>query len=115
MLRWRSRQLYPAVLARVGVGIGESASGPASHSLIADYFPPERRAGAMGVYGAAVPFGAFIALAGGGWIVENFDWRVAFFVAGIPGLLVGLIVWLTVKEPRGPYRCVKHLNHNQIS
>ena len=88
-------------LARVGVGIGESASGPASHSLIADYFPPERRAGAMGVYGAAVPFGAFIALAGGGWIVENFDWRVAFFVAGIPGLLVGLIVWLTVKEPRG--------------
>lgn len=88
-------------LARVGVGIGESASGPASHSLIADYFPPERRAGAMGVYGAAVPFGAFIALAGGGWIVENFDWRVAFFVAGVPGLLVGLIVWLTVKEPRG--------------
>jgi len=88
-------------LARVGVGIGESASGPASHSLIADYFPPERRAGAMGVYGAAVPFGAFIALAGGGWIVENFDWRVAFFVAGVPGLLVGLVVWLTVREPRG--------------
>jgi MFS transporter, Spinster family, sphingosine-1-phosphate transporter len=88
-------------LARVGVGIGESASGPASHSLIADYFPPERRASAMGVYGAAVPLGAFIALAGGGWIVENFNWRVAFFIAGVPGIIVALVVWWTVKEPRG--------------
>ena len=88
-------------LARVGVGIGESASGPASHSLIADYFPPERRASAMGVYGAAVPLGAFIALAGGGWIVENFDWRIAFFIAGVPGLIVALVVWWTVREPRG--------------
>ncbi|MFT4714402.1 MAG: MFS family permease, partial [Candidatus Azotimanducaceae bacterium] len=80
-------------LARVGVGIGESASGPASHSLIADYFPPERRASALGVYGAAVPLGAFIALAGGGWIVENFSWRVAFFIAGVPGIIVALVVW----------------------
>ena len=96
-------------LARVGVGIGESASGPASHSLIADYFPPERRSGALGVYGAAVPLGAFIALAGGGWIVESFDWRVAFYVAGIPGLIVGLLVWLTVKEPRGPVTLVQAL------
>ena len=88
-------------LARVGVGIGESASGPASHSLIADYFPPERQASALGVYGAAVPLGAFVALAGGGWIVENFDWRTAFFIAGAPGIFVALIVWWSVKEPRG--------------
>lgn len=88
-------------LARIGVGIGESASGPASHSLITDYFPPERRATALGIYGAAVPIGAFIALAGGGWIVENFDWRTAFYIAGLPGLLVCLIVWFTVREPRG--------------
>jgi len=66
-------------LARVGVGIGESGSSPASHSLIADYFPPERRAGALGIYGAAVPVGAFIALAAGGWIVDTFNWRVGFF------------------------------------
>lgn len=88
-------------LARVGVGIGESASGPASHSLIAAYFPPDKRSGAMGVYGAAVPLGAFIAMAGGGWIVEAFDWRVAFLLAGLPGVVIGLVVWLTVKEPRG--------------
>ena len=88
-------------LARVGVGIGESASGPASHSLIADYFPPERRAGALGIYGAAVPIGAFIALAGGGWIVETFDWRIGFYLAGVPGVIVAAVVLWSVKEPRG--------------
>ncbi len=88
-------------LARVGVGVGESACSPASHSLITDYFPPERRASAMGIYGSAVPIGAFIAYAGGGWVLESMGWRAAFFVAGLPGVLVGLIVWWTVREPRG--------------
>lgn len=88
-------------LARVGVGVGEAGSGPASHSLIADMFPPERRAGALGILGTAVPIGAFIAYAGGGWIVENFDWRVAFFMAGLPGIIVALVMWITVKDPRG--------------
>ena len=87
-------------LARIGVGVGESACSPASHSLITEYFPPEKRAGAMGIYGAAVPIGAFIAFAGGGWIVDNFDWRTAFILAGAPGILLGLIVWLTVKDTR---------------
>jgi len=91
-------------LARVGVGIGEAGSGPASHSLIADIFPPERRAGALGILGTAVPIGAFIAYAGGGWIVENFDWRTAFFMAGIPGIIVALVMWITVKDPRGKPR-----------
>ncbi len=88
-------------LARVGVGIGEAGSGPASHSLIADIFPPEKRAGALGILGSAVPIGAFIAYAGGGWIVENFDWRTAFFMAGLPGILVALTMWITVRDPRG--------------
>ncbi len=87
-------------LARIGVGVGESACSPASHSLITEYFPPERRAGAMGIYGAAVPVGAFLAYAGGGWVVENFDWRTAFIMAGAPGILLGIIVWLTVKDKR---------------
>lgn len=87
--------------ARIGVGVGESGSAPASHSLITEYFPPEKRAGALGILGAAVPIGAFVAYAGGGWIVDNFDWRTAFILAGAPGLVLGLIVWLTVKDSRG--------------
>lgn len=101
MLCGTANNFLQLFLARVGVGIGESASSPASHSLIADYFPPERRASAMGIYGSAVPVGAFIAMAGGGWIVENFSWRIAFFLAAFPGVLVGAVVWFTVKEPRG--------------
>lgn len=87
-------------LARVGVGIGEAGSGPASHSLIADLFAPEKRAGAFGVFGLGIPVGAFIAYGGGGWIVENFSWREAFIAAGLPGLIVALIVFFTLKEPR---------------
>lgn len=88
-------------LARVGVGIGEAGSAPASHSLIADLFPPERRAGALGILGMSVPIGAFIAYAGGGWIAENFSWRVAFLMAGLPGVIIALVIWFTVPDPRG--------------
>ena len=88
-------------LARVGVGIGEAGSGPASHSLLTDLFPPERRAGALGILGSAVPIGAFIAYAAGGYIAENFSWRTAFLIAGLPGILIALIMWVTVKDPRG--------------
>ena len=88
-------------LARIGVGIGEAGSSPASHSLIADLFPPERRSGALGILGMSAPIGAFIAYTGGGWLVENIGWRTAFFVAGVPGLVVALLMWFTVPDPRG--------------
>ena len=101
MLSGTAQNFLQLFLARVGVGIGESACSPASHSLITDYFPPERRASAMGIYGSAVPLGAFFALAGGGWIVDAFSWRAAFFLAGVPGVVIGLVVWFTVREPRG--------------
>ncbi|MBI1251200.1 MAG: MFS transporter [Alphaproteobacteria bacterium] len=87
-------------LARVGVGVGEAGSGPATHSLIADYFPPETRAGAFGWYAIGIPLGAFLAYAAGGWVVDHFSWREAFMLAGVPGLIVALIVAFTLKEPR---------------
>jgi len=96
-------------LARVGVGIGEAGSAPASHSLIADLFPPERRAGALGIMGAAVPVGAFIAYAGGGYITEMFSWRAAFMLAGLPGLIIALVIWFTVPDPRGKVSLAKAL------
>ncbi|MEO9634342.1 MAG: MFS transporter [Parasphingorhabdus sp.] len=94
-------------LARVGVGIGEAGSGPASHSLIADLFPPERRAGALGIMGAAVPVGAFLAYAGGGYITEMFSWRAAFLLAGLPGLIIAVVIWFTVRDPRGKVSLAK--------
>ncbi|QJB69492.1 spinster family MFS transporter [Parasphingorhabdus halotolerans] len=88
-------------LARVGVGIGEAGSAPASHSLIADLFPPDRRSGALGILGMSVPIGAFLAYAGGGWITENLDWRSAFLIAGLPGIIIAIVIWFTVPDPRG--------------
>lgn len=94
-------------LARVGVGVGEAGSAPASHSLLADLFPPERRSGALGILGMSVPIGAFMAYAGGGWITEHLSWRAAFLIAGLPGILVAIAIWITVKDPRGKISLVE--------
>lgn len=88
--------------ARVGVGIGEAGSGPAAQSLLANLFPPEKRAGVLGIYGMSVPLGAFIAYTGGGWVLQHFDWRTAFLLAGAPGLIFAAVVWFTIREPRKP-------------
>lgn len=86
-------------LARIGVGIGEAACVPPSHSAISDYFPPERRATALAIFSLGIPFGSALAAVGGGWLVANFDWRTAFLMLGLPGVAAALLLKLTVKEP----------------
>ncbi len=86
-------------VARVLVGIGEAAGSPPSHSLIADYFPLDRRATAFAIYTAGAFVGSALAYLGGGYLREYFDWRTAFIAVGAPGLLVALLVRFTVREP----------------
>ena len=86
-------------LARIGVGIGEAGCSPPAHSMIADLYPPERRSTAMGVYTMGISAGIMLAYIAGGWVVENIGWREAFFIVGIPGLVLALLVRLTVAEP----------------
>jgi predicted MFS family arabinose efflux permease len=88
------------LLARIGVGIGEGGSGPAATSMIADLYPPGRRATAIATFYLASPVGAFLALAAGGRIAAHYGWRWAFLAGGIPGLLLVGLLLLTVKEPR---------------
>lgn len=101
---------YPQLLlARVGVGIGEAACSPPSHSLIADYFPPEKRATALAIYSMGVPIGVMIGFLCGGWIEYYFDWRTAFIAVGAPGILVAIILRFTVAEPiRGRFEKANH-------
>ena len=101
MLSGSAANFLQLFLARIGVGIGEAGSTPASHSLITDSFPVHRRATALGILGMAVPIGSFIAYTGGGWMAENISWRAALFFAGVPGVAVALLLWFTVKDPRG--------------
>jgi MFS family permease len=81
------------LLARVGVAVGESGCTPAAHSLISDWFPPQRRASALAMYSLGVPLGTLFGMALGGWIGHGLGWRVAFFVAGVPGMLLAAIAW----------------------
>ena len=94
-----ARNFTQLALARVGVGVGEAAGSPPSHSLISDYFPPERRATALSIYNAGIYVGVMFGYLAGGWLSELFTWRVAFFVVGAPGLLLAVVVLLTVREP----------------
>ncbi len=91
-------------VARIGVGVGEAGCSPPAHSMIADYFGPERRATALGFYAMGIPIGSAIGLILGGWVRENFGWREAFLIVGLPGLLLAILVKATLKEPtRGYY------------
>lgn len=85
--------------ARIGVGVGEAGCSPPAHSLIADYYPPEKRASALSIYALGIPVGSILGLLAGGWIAEFWGWRVAFFVVGIPGIALALLFKLTVREP----------------
>jgi MFS family permease len=99
---------------RVGVGVGEAALSPPAYSLMADLFPPKRRALALSVYGMGMFIGAGLALVVGGIIVARtsgggvitlpligisiFPWQLTFFIVGLPGFFIAALV-RTVREP----------------
>lgn len=89
-------------LARVGTGAGESSCVPAGHSLIAAYVSRERRPLALGVFHAGASLGVIAGTALAGLAAAAYGWRVAFFVMGLPGLAVALLVALTLREPARP-------------
>jgi predicted MFS family arabinose efflux permease len=94
-----ARNFLQLALARIAVGVGEAAGSPPAHSLLSDYFPPERRATALSIYSSGIYIGVMFGYLAGGWLSELFSWRVAFFVVGAPGVLMALIVRFTVREP----------------
>ena len=91
-----------AVLAvsRAGVGVGEAGCSPTAHSLLADYFPQEKRATALAIYSMGISIGTLLGMAIGGIVAEHYGWRNAFLVAGAPGLVFAVLAILTLREPR---------------
>src|SRR6201994_2704134 len=87
-------------LARIGVGIGESAGTPASQSIVADLFAKNERPRALGIYAISTYLGVFLGYFIGGWVSQRYGWRMAFFTAGLPGIALAAVLWLTVSEPR---------------
>jgi MFS family permease len=92
------------LLFRIGVGIGEAGVNPASHSIIADYFPPQRRGLAMATITLGGSFGMMLGFVGGGFIAEAYGWRIALVSVGIPGLLLAAVMARLLREPaRGTF------------
>lgn len=86
-------------LFRMGVGVGEAGGVAPSYALIADYFPPERRARALAIFSLGVPIGLGAGLILGAYIAATVDWRMAFFVMGAAGLLLAPVFKSIVRDP----------------
>lgn len=88
-------------LVRALVGVGESSYSTITPTLIADYFPPLRRATALGVFQAAIPMGFALGYVLGGVLAHFFGWRIAFMVVGVPGMIAAVVVWRLREPVRG--------------
>ncbi len=84
--------------ARMGVGVGEAGGVAPSYALIAQHFPPSRRARALAVFSLGIPIGSALGLFFGGWLAETINWRTAFVIIGLAGLPVGWLIATRVPE-----------------
>lgn len=96
-----ARSFAQLVAARLGVGVGEATCSPASTSLLGDLFPAGLRARAIAIWMLGLPVGLGLANGAGGWILQNWGWRNAFYLAAVPGMLCAALAALMREPPRG--------------
>ncbi|GFM28415.1 MFS transporter [Novosphingobium sp. PY1] len=89
-------------LARLGVGVGEAGGVAPSYAVIGDHFPSERRAFALSVYSLGIPLGSATGVLAGGYVAARVDWRAAFLVVGIAGLLIAPLFKFVVRDRPKP-------------
>ena len=87
--------------ARAAVGVGEAAYVTIAPSLLSDYFPVRQRGRVMAIFFCAIPVGSALGYVVGGLVDKHYGWRAAFFVAGIPGLMLAALCLLLRDPPRG--------------
>ncbi|MBI4552868.1 MAG: MFS transporter [Candidatus Latescibacteria bacterium] len=104
------RQLF---LCRFLIGIGESSYAPSATALIAEYFPSEKRARAIGVFSAGMGFGGMLGFIVGGIVAHYLGWRYALFLVGLPGLCLAVAVW-RLRESNGRPRHVRASEHGEM-
>jgi len=88
------------LLYRMGVGFGEAGGSPPSYSLISDYFPASQRGTALAIYSLGVPIGSMLGAFAGGKLALAYGWRTAFLIVGAPGIILGVLMLLLVREPK---------------
>ncbi|MFV3077788.1 spinster family MFS transporter [Niveispirillum fermenti] len=95
-----AQNFWTLFLCRLGVGVGEAGGVAPSFSLISSYFPARQRARALAVYSLGIPIGSALGVLFGGYIAAHIDWRAAFIVVGLAGVLLAPLFRLVVREPR---------------
>ena len=118
-----ARNFWQLFVARMFVGVGEATLTPSGFSMLADLFKPERVSLPISVFTGSTFFGSGIALLAGGFVIALLDkqdvvslpllgvmqpWEAAFVIAAVPGVVVSLIFFLTIKEPQ------RRQSHNAI-
>jgi MFS family permease len=108
-----ARTFWQLFAARLAVGVGEGALSPATYSMLADYFPRDQLGRAVAVYSTGSFIGAGLAYLGGGAIVSMVSsldlsgipvigsmrpWQLAFVLVGLPGVIVAIVCWATVRD-----------------
>jgi MFS family permease len=88
------------LMSRLGVGAAEAGAAPIAIPMLSDIFEPTRRAFVLGIFYISVPAGTFLASYGGGWIAQEYGWRAALLLAGVPGLVLAILLFATVKDPK---------------
>jgi predicted MFS family arabinose efflux permease len=94
-----ARSFAHLAIARIGVSVGEAAGNPPAQSMISDYFPPHQRATAIAVFTMGANVGIMMGLVLGGLLADLYGWRQAFFLLGLPGVALAILIRLTVREP----------------
>jgi MFS family permease len=95
-----SLSYWQFLVSRIGVGVGEAGATPPSTSIVSDCFPAERRPMALSVFALGAPIGAWLGADMAGAVAQSYGWRAAFFALGLPGVLLGVLVFLTIREPK---------------
>jgi predicted MFS family arabinose efflux permease len=94
-----SRTYWQFLLGRIGVGVGEAGGLPPSSAILSDCFPAQRRPMAFTVLALGAPIGAWLGADMAAVVAHAYGWRAAFLALGAPGLIVGVMVYLTIREP----------------
>ena len=94
-----ARSFVQLLACRMVVGVGEAGVMPPTVSVISDLYPPSRRGTALGILSIGIPLGSLIGPIGGGYLADAYSWRTVFLLLGVPGVLIAILSWLTLREP----------------
>ncbi len=104
---WSSINLFTAFahsfaslnVRHAALGVGEASFGIFATAMLADFFPPADRNRVLTIFNVAIPVGAALGFVTGGYVGQHYDWRMAFTVSAVPGIVIALLIAVLMKEP----------------